>query len=477
MTTAMPAEIPRNSSYYYPIFFALLLPFIISFFGSHLLSFVDVIICLIAIYAPLIIIIKIIYDWTRGEPLIAGLLRHLRPIPSGIIYDTDLKTNNIPWVTSTLVILNTFLFFLLPEEIVDLGLFPPPGDPSMLHIIVSVFSSAFLHADFSHLASNMVFIWVFGSAAEPRVGSLRFLFVYTVCIIASNVLDIVLLNLQANYLNSAIELGNYHSLGASGAIAGIMGLFVVRCFFARVTVSFPFLFLPFISLPLRIQATLLISIFFAFDLSGSIGQFEADGSQTDYWAHVGGYLGGFFMGYMMGLHKEAKNEALKVRAKRYSSVPYNNKNSSTLYEEILDKEPENEEALTYFFNLHRYNPAKAEQYYVRLIQLLIQNNFNQALELFNDHFPNFLKALPGDILLRFGLHFFNNADLQTARPCLEIASEKEGIWQAKAIMTLAQTFEGLGNKLYAEQLYKDVQKRFPDSAFHNEASSILKSIY
>jgi tetratricopeptide (TPR) repeat protein len=297
-----------------------------------------------------------------------------------------------------------------------------------------------------------------------------------VCIIASNVLDIVLLNLQANYLNSAIELGNYHSLGASGAIAGIMGLFVVRCFFARLMFSFPFLFLPFISVPLRIQATLLISIFFALDLSGSIGQFETDGSRIDYWAHVGGYLGGFFMGYIMGLHKEANTEALKVKAKRFSKAPHNNKNTSALYEEILDKEPENEEALIYFFNIHKFNPAKAEQYYARLVQLRIRSDFNKALELFKEHFPDFLKALPGDILLRFGLHFFKNADLQKARMCLEIASSKNGAWQPKAMMALAQTFEGLGNKRYAEQLYNDILKRFPDSAFQIEASSVLKSI-
>jgi len=476
MTTAKTGEIQGNSSYYYPIFFALLLPFLIAFFGSHLLDFVGLLICLIAIYSPLIIIIKTVYDWTRGKSFFAGLLRHLRPIPSGMIYDTDLKTQNIPWVTATLVISNTFLFFLLPEEIVELGLFPPLGDPSMLHIAVSVFTSAFLHADFSHLAGNMIFLWVFGSATESRVGSLRFLFVYTVCIIASNVLDIVLLNLQVNYLNSTIEMGNYHSLGASGAIAGITGLFVVRCFFARVTVSFPFFFLPFVSVPLRIQAMLLISIYFALDLSGSIGQFEADGSQIDYWAHVGGYLGGFLMGYLMGLHKEAKNEALKVKARRYSSAPNNNKNTSTLYQEILDKEPENEEALKYFFNIHKYNPAKAEQYYTRIIRLLIRRNFRQALALFDEHFPNFLNALPGDILLRFGLHFFNNADLEKARTCLEIASEKKGAWQPKAMISLAQTFEGLGNKRYARQLYEDVLKSFPNSAFYNEAASILKTI-
>ena len=57
------------------------------------------------------------------------------------------------------------------------------------------------------------------------------------------------------------------------------------------------------------------------------------------------------------------------------------------------------------------------------------------------------------MLLRFGLHFFNNADVQKARTCLEMASEKEGVWQAKAMITLGQTFKGLGNKLYAERFF------------------------
>jgi hypothetical protein len=319
----------------------------------------------------------------------------------------------------------------------------------------------------------MIFLWAFGSAIETRIGALHFITVYFICIFASNVFDIVLLNIQSDFLKSAKILGGYHSLGASGAISGIMGLFVVRCFFARLSVSVPFFFLPFISLPIRVQGTLLIGIFFAMDLSGSMSQFVEDSSQIDYWAHVGGYLTGFALGYLMRLHIKASEESIKVKAERLNQKHGISENTTDSYTDILKKEPENEPALRYFFELHKYNHTKAESYFVRLIQVLTKKEFKQALELFNEHFPNFLNELPGDVLFRLGLYFFKNADLYKARTCLEFASEKEGIWQAKAMITLAQIFESIGNDKYAKSLYNNIANRFTNSVFEKEAKERL----
>ena len=107
----------------------------------------------------------------------------------------------------------------------------------------------------------------------------------------------------------------------------------------------------------------------------------------------------------------------------------------------------------------------------------MKKDFTQALELFNEHFPHFLNALTGDVLLRFGLYFFKNADLEKARPCLEFATEKEGIWQAKAMITLAQTFEGLGNEQYAKKLYNNVANCYRNSVFHKEAKTRLAHLH
>jgi TolA-binding protein len=142
----------------------------------------------------------------------------------------------------------------------------------------------------------------------------------------------------------------------------------------------------------------------------------------------------------------------------------------------LDREPENEEALKYFFNLHKYNQAKSEKYYAKLMQLLIKEDFDKAIELFNEHFPNLTNSLAGDILLKLGLYFYNNADLAKARLCLELASEQEGSWQPKAMITLGQTFEGLGNEQYAKSIYNNIISRFTDTVFHQEAKARLAHI-
>lgn len=411
-----------------------------------------------------------------GESFLRGILRYIKPVPSGIIYDTDLDKNGFPWLTSSLVLLNSIIFFTVSERLLKAGIFPPIGDPSTFHVIISVFTSTFLHADFTHLLFNMIFLWTFGSVLEPRVGALHFITVYVLAIVVSHVVCIVMLNVQSDYLNSADLLGEFHSLGASGAISGIIGLFAVRCFYARVKVSFPVFIFPFISTSLILQGTIIIGIYFAMDIAGSVKQFEINSPPINYWAHVGGYFAGFFMGYILKLYKPALAEALSVKAERLKESSTNKENATKLYNDILKQDPSNEAALKYFFSLNQYNPLKAEPYYVRIIQVLIKKDFPRSLELFKEHYPNFINALPGDALLQFGLYYYKNADLEKARPCLELASDKVGPWQAKAMLTLGMTFEGLGNKLYAKDIFKNVMKRYPDSVFHVEAKTMISKL-
>jgi membrane associated rhomboid family serine protease len=157
----------------YPIIGAFLIPFIIGLFKTYLLYGVYIIICLLAFYLPMIIIVRTIYSWTIGESFFGDLWRFIKPLPSGIVYSNDLKNDGIPWITLSIVLLNCFIFITLTEPFIDDWVFPPYGDFSTIQIIISVFTSAFLHADFSHLFGNMVFLWAFGSAVETRVGAIR----------------------------------------------------------------------------------------------------------------------------------------------------------------------------------------------------------------------------------------------------------------------------------------------------------------
>jgi len=219
-----------------------------------------------------------------------------------------------------------------------------------------------------------------------------------------------------------------------------------------------------------------MGFFFAKDITGSVAQFGwwlFPG--INYWAHVGGYLGGFLIGYFMRLYREASWEALQVKAKRFSQKSLRKKDATRLYGDILRQEPENEQALRYFF--HHYlplQPEKAGSYYACLMNVLVKKDFSKALDLFQEHFPSFMNALPGKILLQLGIHFYRNFNLEKAMTCFQLASEKEGPWQAKALFSLGITFEEMNHPFEAKKLFENVAERFPYTPFHKPALERLK---
>ncbi len=417
---------------------------------------------------------RMFYDWKSGESIIRSFFSAIKPVPGGIVFGTDLKMKSFPWVTAVLIYINTIMFFVLPDKAVSAGTFFPYGSPSLVHILFSTFSSAFLHADFSHLMGNMFFLWAFGSMLESRVGSSRFFGLYFKCIVLSNLLVLFFLFKQAFSLG--IPVNSFHSLGASGAISGLIGVFAVRCFFANIKLSLPFFGIPFLSIPLKVQATLLIALFFFLDVRGSVIQFTDEDSHIDYWAHVGGYLGGLIMGFKMRMYREASKEALEARAERLMNTPFRRKDAMSVYKDLLKQDPENETALYCLFRHYKINPMKSEPYFLRIMQILTKKNFPEAVRLFEDNYPYYMNALPGWILLRLGHYFYNIADLPKAWQCLERASEKQGPWQPKSLFTLGLALEEMGQSAMAKETLENVTERYRYSPFHEPSLRKLAEI-
>ena len=465
-------------SFVYPIFGALIVPIVIGLIFPSIIDHIFMFIVVVFLFVPVIILGRIIYEWTvLDEPIVKIFLRYLKPIPPAIVYGTDLKTYEFPFVTTALISINTMIYFIVPEDFLSLGVFPPYGTPNAWHYALTIFSSAFLHADWSHLFGNMIFLWTFGSAVEPRIGYLKFTLLYLIFIIFSSMFPIILLSIQSYYLGTNEILEGYHSLGASGAISGVMGIFAVRCYFARVSFSLPIFFLPFISTPIKIQGIVLICLFFAFDLSGSQEQFLSD-SNINYWAHVGGYLTGLLIGYLLQLHKIAAEESVQVKALRFSQKPYGRKESEKLYKEILLGNPQDVTSLEYLFNSYKnYNQTESEKYFSRLIPILIKSNFSKAIGICTENYPKFITTLSGHSLFSIGQYYYKNSDLVKARLCLELSSEKDGPWQAKAMISLSQVFDGLGNVEMAKKTLFQLCEQFPKTDFQKAANDILIKFY
>jgi membrane associated rhomboid family serine protease len=462
---------------------ALIIPLVLGVCFRPLLSGFRTIIYLVFFLFPAFIFARILWEWIQEEQSLGvSFFRYIKPIPSDFfIYGNDLKKNGFPLVTVSIVLINSIIFIWLPGQWYEQLIFFPVEDFGGLHVFSTIVTCAFLHADLEHLFFNMVFLWIFGCALETKIGWKKYIGYYFAAVFGSNILAYVLLNIQAWYFDSQDIINNYHSLGASGAISGIMGLFVVRCFFARLKMSIPLIMIPFpsvalglFSFPIRVQAPILVGFFFAIDLSGSVDQFNQQAGGVDYWAHVGGYLTCMTLGILMGLHREAGGDAIKAKAERLSLDELSKAEAEVSYQKILETEPENLEALNFIFTRqHKRGAKEAGPTFTQLLVATSKNDFMQVISLCREYLPRYLANVPSDLLARVGFHFFRNADLIRARYCLEWSAETEGPWQPKSMMMLAQTFAALENKNYAKQILEKVIAQFPGTMFVDEANRLM----
>ena len=144
--------------------------------------------------------------------------------------------------------------------------------------LASIFVSMFLHGGWLHLAGNMLFLWIFGNNVEDRLGRVVFVIFYVMGGLAATGLQLAL------DTNSATP-----NVGASGAIAAILGAYLVLFPNARVLTLVIFFFVTYVDLP----AVFVLLSWFVLQLFSGVGQIGREvGGGVAYWAHVGGFAFG-----------------------------------------------------------------------------------------------------------------------------------------------------------------------------------------
>jgi membrane associated rhomboid family serine protease len=149
---------------------------------------------------------------------------------------------------------------------------------------VTILTSMFMHGGWLHIIGNMLFLWVFGNNVEDRMGRVRFLLFY------------VLAGIVAVYAQSLVDTAStVPTIGASGAVAGVLGGYILLHPKARViTLVFIIFFVTLIEIP----ALVLLGIWAALQFLpalGQVGAADVSGEQVAYLAHVGGFLFGLAM--------------------------------------------------------------------------------------------------------------------------------------------------------------------------------------
>ena len=218
-------------------------------------------------------------------------------IPIG---DDDSAHATRPYVTYLLIALNVlaFLFEITrPSEAALQSFFTkwavvpqeyarqtdlPPQIPFPFWF--TLFTSMFLHGGWMHLIGNMLFLWVFGDNVEDRWGHLRYLIIYLVCGVAASLAHIFF------NLSSSIP-----SLGASGAISGILGAYLVLFPKNRIRVLSR---VGVIQVPAMVMLGFWILLQFISQMA-EMGR-TAQSSGVAYWAHIGGFLAGIIFAFLFG---------------------------------------------------------------------------------------------------------------------------------------------------------------------------------
>ncbi len=200
-------------------------------------------------------------------------------------------TQTFPFITISLIVANVLIFFYesilnqesLKQLVYHFGIIPyhlthfthaiePSGIPRFLTLI----TSTFFHGDILHLASNMLFFWIFGNNIEDALGHIKFIFFYFISGSAAGLTQAFVTP------QSFIPV-----IGASGAVAGILGAYLILYPHARILTLFWFLF--FIRI-IRIPTVLFLGFWFFIQVF-----YAGSGGNVAWFAHIGGFIAGMIM--------------------------------------------------------------------------------------------------------------------------------------------------------------------------------------
>ena len=203
------------------------------------------------------------------------------------IGDDNSSRRTVPLVTYALIALN-ILFFLVELNggdafIMQWAFVPSRFLANPVGDFLTLFTSMFMHGGWVHLGGNMLYLWIFGDNVEDRFGHLQFAIFYLLC------------GLAATFAQLAFSLGsNVPNLGASGAIAGVLGSYILMFPQQQVKVLIGKIITP-------VSALIVIGGWFVLQFFSGVASIAntADTGGVAYMAHIGGFIAGFVLTFLL----------------------------------------------------------------------------------------------------------------------------------------------------------------------------------
>jgi rhomboid family protein len=214
-----------------------------------------------------------------------------------IPFRDNIPSRSTPIITVCLILINVFVFIYelslgdaLEPFMYEFGVVPslithwPQSDLSFVAIVIPFLTSMFLHGGWLHVIGNMWYLWIFGDNVEDRLGHFSYLVFYLLCGIGAGIVHTIL-----NF-NTVLP-----SVGASGAIAGVLGAYVVSYPGARILTLVPiFIFWQIIEIP----AVVVLGLWFVmqfFSGTAALATTSASAGGVAWWAHIGGFIIGIIL--------------------------------------------------------------------------------------------------------------------------------------------------------------------------------------
>ena len=203
------------------------------------------------------------------------------------IGDDNSARRTVPLVTYALIVLNVLFFFVELNGgdafIMKWAFVPSRFLANPVGDFPTLFTAMFMHAGPVHLAGNMLYLWIFGDNVEDRFGHIQFVIFYLLCGVA------------ATFAQLAFSMdSNVPNLGASGAVAGVLGAYILMFPQQKVRVLIGRVVTP-------MSAIIVIGFWIVLQFFSGIGSIAntADTGGVAYMAHIGGFIAGFVLTYLL----------------------------------------------------------------------------------------------------------------------------------------------------------------------------------
>jgi len=220
---------------------------------------------------------------------------------------SNIERRELPFITLVIIGLNVIAFLfeaILPNDMLSAALDAQSYGPRNWYNPFAIFTSFFLHGSMDHLFFNMLFLWIFGPPMEERLGWKKYLGFYLGAGVSASMLFMVMQFIQ-------VGPDGVGAIGASGAVSGIMAIYVYRCFYAKLRMIIdPYFF----KLGFNVPALPFVLFFFIKDLYAGINYQTVTG--IAHWGHIGGFVFGVIAARLNRFGHEGRIEQLRDKVNK-----------------------------------------------------------------------------------------------------------------------------------------------------------------